>query len=124
VGVKELIDFGMLAEFIGRLPIAVQLAELGPAELLRVLTEPPDALTREYRELLELDEIDLEFTSGALEAIVAHTLERGVGARGLRSTLEQVMAEVLFEAPERQARKVRVDAAMVRARLWGPGQRL
>ncbi|MDQ3264626.1 MAG: ATP-dependent Clp protease ATP-binding subunit ClpX [Myxococcota bacterium] len=117
VRVKELIDFGMLAEFLGRLPVVVQLELLGEEELLRVLTEPPDAIIREYKELLQLDDISLEFKETALREVVRYSLERGLGARGLRAILEHVMSEVMFDAPERKRRKVELDGAFVRARL-------
>jgi ATP-dependent Clp protease ATP-binding subunit ClpX len=119
ISVKQLVDFGMLAEFLGRLPVMVQLDMLGEEDLVRVLTEPPDSIVREYRELLSLDDIDLEFTEDALREVVRYSIERGLGARGLRSILEFAMADVMFEAPERRRRGVRVDADMVRARLHG-----
>ncbi|XXF75740.1 ATP-dependent Clp protease ATP-binding subunit ClpX [Myxococcaceae bacterium GXIMD 01537] len=119
ITVKQLVDFGMLAELLGRLPVLVQLDILGEADLLRVLTEPPDSIVREYRELLALDDIELEFAGDALREVVRYSMERGLGARGLRSILEHVMADVMFEAPERRLRRVRLDAAFVRARLHG-----
>ena len=84
---------------------------------MRVLTEPPDAITREFRELLALDEVDLEFQDDALHAVARYSLERGLGARGLRSILEQLMSDVMFEAPERRRSRVRVDRDFVRRRL-------
>jgi ATP-dependent Clp protease ATP-binding subunit ClpX len=117
ISVKQLVDFGMLAEFLGRLPVMVQLQALGEADLIRVLTEPPDSIVREFRELLAYDEIDLEFSEEALRAVVRFSVEKGLGARGLRSILEHVMADVMFEAPERRRRKLVVDADFVNARL-------
>ncbi|MBN1208162.1 MAG: ATP-dependent Clp protease ATP-binding subunit ClpX [Myxococcaceae bacterium] len=119
ITLRQLVDFGMLAEFLGRLPVMVQLQALGEAELLRVLTEPPDSLLREFRELLAYDEIELEFTQEALRAVARFSGERGLGARGLRSILEHVMADVMFEAPERRRRLLRVDEDFVSARLLG-----
>lgn len=119
ITVKQLVDFGMLAEFLGRLPVMVQLHALGEKELLRVLTEPPDSVMREFRELLQYDEIELDFTEDALRAVVGFSLEKGLGARGLRSILEHVMADVMFDAPELRRRRVMVDADFVRARLAG-----
>ncbi len=115
--VKELIDYGMLAEFLGRLPVMVQLRALGEDDLIRVLTEPPDAITREYRELLALDEVQLDFDPGALRAVVRHAIDRGLGARGLRAIIEKVMQQVMFEAPDGRRAQVRVDEAFVRMRL-------
>ncbi len=114
---KDLVEYGMLAEFLGRLPVVVQLDELGQDELLEVLTGPPDSLLREYRERLAADEVDLAVTDGALREIVRFAHERGYGARGLRSVVEEIIAEVLFEAPERRGTRVAVDAGWVRRRL-------
>ncbi|MFY0530438.1 ATP-dependent Clp protease ATP-binding subunit ClpX [Archangium gephyra] len=116
---KQLVDFGILAEFLGRLPVVVQLDLLGEPELLRVLTEPPDSIVREYRELLGLDGIELELTDDALREVVRFSIEKGLGARGLRSILEHVMSDVMFEAPEHRRRQITVDQDFVRARLGG-----
>jgi ATP-dependent Clp protease ATP-binding subunit ClpX len=114
---KDLLDYGMLAEFLGRLPVVVQLDELGETELLEVLTGPPDAVVREVKELLSADGVELAFTDGALREIVRHAVERGAGARGLRAIVEEVVADVLFEAPERAGTRVTLDAALVRRRV-------
>jgi ATP-dependent Clp protease ATP-binding subunit ClpX len=119
VTTKQLVDFGMLAEFLGRLPVVVQLDLLGEPELLRVLTEPPDSIVREYRELLGLDGIELELTDDALREVVRFSIDKGLGARGLRSILEHVMSDVMFEAPEHRRRQVTVDQGFVRTRLAG-----
>jgi ATP-dependent Clp protease ATP-binding subunit ClpX len=117
--VKELIEYGMLAELLGRLPVQVQLTELTPDELYQVLTAPPDALTKEYREALKLDGVDLELREPALRAIVQYAVDKRLGARGLRSILEEVLADVLFEAPERRGQSVVVDRPFVEKRLAG-----
>jgi ATP-dependent Clp protease ATP-binding subunit ClpX len=119
ISTKQLVEYGMLAEFLGRLPVVVQLELLGEPELLRVLTEPPDSIIREYRELLGMDGIELEFAEEALREVVRFSVEKGLGARGLRSILEQVMADVMFEAPEHRSNHVTVDPGFVRARLVG-----
>ncbi len=119
VTVKELTDFGMLAEFLGRLPVQVQLQPLEEADLLRVLTEPPDAITREYKELLALDGVDLELSRGALKEVVRYATHHKLGARGLRAVMEHLMADVMFEAPERRRRRVLVDEGFARRRLRG-----
>jgi ATP-dependent Clp protease ATP-binding subunit ClpX len=119
ITVKQLVDFGMLAEFLGRMPVVVQLELLGEPELLRVLTEPPDSIIREYRELLGMDGIELDFTEGALREVVRFSVDKGLGARGLRSILEHVMSDVMFEAPEHRRREFQVDEGFVRARLVG-----
>ncbi|MCP3141094.1 ATP-dependent Clp protease ATP-binding subunit ClpX [Pyxidicoccus xibeiensis] len=119
ISTKQLVDFGMLAEFLGRLPVVVQLEKLGEPELIRVLTEPPDSIVREFRELLAMDDIELDFADGGLREVVRYSVERGLGARGLRSILEFVMADIMFEAPEHRRRRVEVDADFVRQRLVG-----
>ena len=117
IGTKELTEYGMLAEFLGRLPVVVQLEPLGEDELFQVLTAPPDSLAREYREVLSLDGVELNLTEGALREVVRFAIEKGVGARGLRSIMEEVMAEVMFDAPEKRGHKVTVDAASVKRKL-------
>jgi ATP-dependent Clp protease ATP-binding subunit ClpX len=106
-----------LVELLGRLPVQVQLGELSPAELYEVLTAPPDSLVKEYREALKLDGVELDLREGALRAIVQYAVDKRLGARGLRSILEEVLADVLFEAPERRGQTVVVDRAFCDARL-------
>jgi ATP-dependent Clp protease ATP-binding subunit ClpX len=115
--VKELIEYGMLAEMLGRLPVQVQLEELTPDELYKILTFPPDALAREYREALSLDGVDLDLQEGALRAIVEYSVEKKLGARALRSILEEVLADVMFEAPEKHGEKVVIDRRYALSRL-------
>jgi ATP-dependent Clp protease ATP-binding subunit ClpX len=114
---KDLLEYGMLAEFLGRLPVVVQLDELGPDELLDVLTGPPDAVVREVKDLLASDGVDVAFTDGALREIVRYAIERGAGARGLRAIVEETVSDLLFEAPERRGTRVSIDAAYVRRRM-------
>jgi ATP-dependent Clp protease ATP-binding subunit ClpX len=114
---KELVEYGMLAEFLGRLPIVVQLEELTDEELLEVLTGPPDAVVREVKELLAADGVDLSFSDGALREIVRYAVDRRAGARGLRAIVEEVLADLLFEAPERAGTRASIDAGFVRRRV-------
>src|SRR5437764_10740725 len=107
--VKELIEYGMLAELLGRLPVQVQLRELTPDELYQVLTVPPDSLAREYKDAVALDGAALDLRDGALRSIVEYAVEKRLGARGLRSILEEVLADILFEAPERRGETLVVD---------------
>lgn len=116
---EELISFGMLAEFLGRLPVVVELDELGPAELRAILTEPEDALVREYRQRLALEGIDLAFSEDALLEMVRFAISRRVGARGLRAIMEEVVGDLLFDAPGTPHRRVLIEANWVRARLDG-----
>ncbi|HEY0838714.1 MAG TPA: AAA family ATPase [Vulgatibacter sp.] len=117
---RALLSYGLLAEFVGRLPVLVQLEELGEDELVRILTEPRDALLREYRELLAIDGIDLRITEGALRAIVGRAKSKGLGARALRGTMEEVLEETLFSAPERPGIPCTIDEAYVASRLVCP----
>lgn len=115
---RELIEYGMLAEFLGRLPVMVQLGDLSADELRQILTVPPDSIVREYQELLAADEITLEFTAGALDAMVGWAIDKGLGARALRAIVEEVMADWMFEAPERAGESITIDEAWVRQKLW------
>ena len=117
IGFRDLVSFGMLAEFLGRLPVVVQLHELGGPELERILVEPEDSLVREYRSRLALDGVELVVRPGALRELASQARERGVGARGLRALMERVCADLLFDAPDMDGRRVVVDAAYVRRRL-------
>jgi len=114
---QELISFGMLAEFLGRLPVVVELEELGANDLVRVLTEPEESLVREYRDRLALDGVELVLRAAALKEMAQHAISRRVGARGLRSIMEEVCSEILFDAPGKTGKKVIVDAQFVRRRL-------
>jgi len=114
---KDLLEYGMLAEFLGRLPLVVELAALSEDDLFQILTVPPDSIVREYKELLALDDIKLKFAEDGLRQVVRYAADKGLGARGLRAILEEVMHDVMFEAPERQGTTIEVDGAMVRARL-------
>ncbi|MFO0576924.1 MAG: ATP-dependent Clp protease ATP-binding subunit ClpX [Polyangia bacterium] len=115
--VEDLASYGMLHELLGRLPVRVQLRPLGEEELCQILTEPRDALLREYTQLLELDGVRLEIEPSALREIARAALRQGTGARGLRSLVEAVCHDLMFEAPERRGETVRLDAERVRARL-------
>ncbi len=115
--VKELIEYGMLAELLGRLPVQVQLSELTSDELYQVLTVPPDCLAREYKDAVALDGAALDLRDGALRSIVEYAVEKRLGARGLRSILEEVLADILFEAPERRGETLVVDREYCETRL-------
>jgi ATP-dependent Clp protease ATP-binding subunit ClpX len=117
VSTKDLLDYGMVQEFLGRLPVVVCLDALGADELLKILTLPPDSLLREYKELLALDDVDLHVTQGALKEIVEFSVARRAGARGLRGIMEEVCHDLLFEAPELRRRRVVIDLPTVREKL-------
>jgi len=96
---KDLINFGLIPEFIGRIPITATLNELSLEDLIKVLTEPKNAITKQYQALFELDGIDLEFSEDALEEIAKMADEKGVGARGLRGIIEKIMLPLQYELP-------------------------
>jgi ATP-dependent Clp protease ATP-binding subunit ClpX len=117
VGTKELLDYGMLAELLGRLPVVVQMEALDEEQLLEILTVPPDALVREYQQLLALDDVKLEIEDEGLRQVVRYAVRRRIGARGLRAIVEEVCHELMFEAPERRGETVVVTERYVRERL-------
>ena len=98
---EDLLKFGLIPELIGRLPVISVLGELTEEQLVRVLVEPKNALVKQYKELLKLEGIELEFTDGALSTIAKMAIERGSGARGLRAILEDVMLDIMYEAPSK-----------------------
>ena len=124
IATETLISYGLLAELLGRLPVRVQLAALSEADLIEVLREPPDALTRQYAQQLALDDIQLQFTDDALGAIARAALQERCGARGLRSLMESVLRDLLFEAPERRGERVIIDPDFVRQRLAQRGSNI
>ena len=98
---EDLIKFGLIPEFVGRLPIVVTLDQLDEAQLIRILTEPKNALVRQYGYLLDLDGVELLFEPAALKKIAHQAIERKSGARGLRAIVENVLMETMFELPSR-----------------------
>jgi ATP-dependent Clp protease ATP-binding subunit ClpX len=96
---EDLLKFGMIPEFIGRLPVVTTLEDLDEPALMRVLTEPKNALVKQYQRLFELENVRLEFTEDALHAIAGKAIKRKTGARGLRSILEGVLLDIMFELP-------------------------
>ncbi|MEJ6400752.1 ATP-dependent Clp protease ATP-binding subunit ClpX [Nicoliella lavandulae] len=98
---EDLLKFGLIPEFIGRLPILTALNKLTESDLVRVLTEPKNALVKQYKKLLALDNVELDFDEDALKAMAKLAIERDTGARGLRSIIEGVMENIMFEVPSR-----------------------
>lgn len=96
---QDLVKFGLIPELVGRVPVNVTLESLGKDALVRILTEPKNAIVKQYQKLLELDEVQLEFDEDALEAIADTALQRKTGARGLRAIMENVMMDVMYKAP-------------------------
>ena len=98
---EDLLKYGLIPEFVGRLPIIVTLDALDEEALIRILTEPRNALVKQYEKLFELDGVSLEFSQDALKAVAEEALKRNTGARGLRSILEEVMLDVMYDIPSR-----------------------
>ena len=96
---EDLLRFGLIPEFIGRLPLIASLEELDEAALMKILTEPKNALTKQYKKLFELENTQLRFTEGALSAIATEAIQRKSGARGLRAILENLMLDLMFDVP-------------------------
>lgn len=112
---EDLVKFGLIPEFIGRLPVVATVDDLDRDSLVRVLTEPKNALVKQYQYLLAMDQVELEFTREALGAIADKAIDRATGARGLRSILEELLVPVMFEIPDREAPgRITVTAEMVR----------
>jgi len=114
---KELLDYGFLAEFLGRLPVRVELSPLAEDDLYLIMTGPPDAVVREYQALLKMDGVDLRFADEGLRAIAAYCIRRRTGARSLRTIVEEICHDVMFEAPERKGETVTIDADAVEGHL-------
>lgn len=98
---QDLLKYGLIPEFVGRVPIIVTLEALDAQSLMRILKEPKNALVKQYKKLLELDGVDLEFMDDAMEAIAGEALRRNTGARGLRAIIEDIMLDVMYEVPSR-----------------------
>ena len=112
---QDLVKFGLIPELVGRVPVTVTLESLDKEDLIRILTEPKNAIVKQYMKLLELDEVELEFDKEALEAIAETSLKRKTGARGLRAIMENVMMDVMYRAPsDKNLRYCRItkDAVM------------
>ncbi|NBR93525.1 MAG: ATP-dependent Clp protease ATP-binding subunit ClpX [Actinobacteria bacterium] len=99
---EDLLKFGMIPEFIGRLPVITSVDALDHDALMQILTEPKNALTRQYQKLFELDGVELEFTPEALTAVAEQAIKRGTGARGLRAIMEEVLLTMMFDTPSRK----------------------
>ncbi|MFC3931684.1 ATP-dependent Clp protease ATP-binding subunit ClpX [Streptococcus dentapri] len=111
---EDIQKFGLIPEFIGRLPVLAALEQLSIDDLVRILTEPKNSLVKQYRTLLSYDGVDLEFDQEALETIAAKAIERKTGARGLRSIIEETMMDIMFEIPsQEEVTSVRVTKAAV-----------
>jgi len=98
---EDLLRFGLIPEFVGRLPIVATLDELDEDALVQILKEPKNALVKQYQKLFEMDGVKLQFTEGALRAVAREALRRGTGARGLRAIMEEIMLDIMYEIPSK-----------------------
>lgn len=115
VEAQDLIQFGLIPEFVGRLPVVATLEELDEESLVRILVEPKNAITKQYEKLLSMEDVDIEFRKDALQAVAHSSLQRKTGARGLRTILENVLLETMYELPRLEnVKKVILDGAVVR----------
>jgi len=97
----DIVKFGLIPELVGRIPVVVTLNDLDKEALVRIISEPKGSLIRQYQKLMELDGVRLQFGDGALEAIAEEAIKRNTGARGLRSIMEQMMMQIMYEVPSR-----------------------
>ncbi|HCP19280.1 MAG TPA: ATP-dependent Clp protease ATP-binding subunit ClpX, partial [Alphaproteobacteria bacterium] len=102
---EDLLKFGLIPEFVGRLPILATLEDLDKTALIRILTEPRNALIKQYQSLFNMDNVNLEFRDDALDAIAEKAIERKTGARGLRAIVEQVLMDTMFDIPTKEGIK-------------------
>lgn len=118
VGPGDLVKFGLIPEFVGRLPLIATLEELDEDSLIRVLTEPKNALLKQYQELFNMEQVELEFTPSALVAVAKKSMERRTGARGLRSIMENILLDSMYRVPsEKDISKVLIDEKTVQENL-------
>lgn len=113
----DLKSFGLIPEIIGRLPVITYTDELDREALLKILKEPKNALTKQYKRIFELDNVDLKFTDEALNYIVDKTIENKIGARGLRGTMENIMTRAMFDAPSSDVKEITVDIDYVKEQI-------
>ena len=112
---QDLLRFGIIPELIGRLPVITPLNSLGREDLIRILTQPKNALTKQYKALMSMDDVELVFEDEALGAIADKAIEKEIGARGLRSVMEGVMTRVMYEVPSDESiRKVIITADSIK----------
>ena len=111
---EDLVKFGLIPEFVGRLPVIATLEELDEDALVRILVEPKNALTKQYGKLFDMEEVDVDFRQDALRAVAKKAMERKTGARGLRSILEAVLLDTMYEIPsDKSIAKVVIDASVI-----------
>jgi ATP-dependent Clp protease ATP-binding subunit ClpX len=114
---QDLKSFGLIPEIIGRMPVLTYLNPLDRAALERILTEPKNSIARQYQKLFEMDGVELTFTKEALDAMVDKAVEFKLGARGLRSIVENVMMDSMFDMPSKKVKKFEVTGDYVRKQM-------
>ena len=114
----DLIEYGMIPEFVGRVPIVSPLMPLVEEDLVRIVTEPKNAIVKQYKKYFELEGVELEFTPEALKAIAKQAMQTETGARGLRTVIEEIMLNIMYELPTRaqEIALCRIDANVVKNR--------
>lgn len=117
VQVEDLMEYGLIAEFVGRLPVIVELEELSESQLVKIMTDPPDSILREYTRLFAMDGLELTVEPEALAAVAAYAKRRKLGARSLRTSFEDLMHDHMFEAPERPGEKIVITRDEVQKKL-------
>ena len=111
---EDLIQYGLIPEFVGRLPVAATLDELDEDQLVKILIEPKNAITKQYVKLFAMEDCDIEFRDDALRAVARKSMERKTGARGLRSIMENVLLDTMYDLPSMDnVSKVVVDEAVI-----------
>ena len=112
---EDLIKFGLIPEFIGRLPVITTLEQLDEDALIKILTEPKNSLTKQFSKLFEMEDVELDIREDALSEIAKKAIERKTGARGLRSILEHILMETMYKVPsEESLNKVVLDGSVVK----------
>jgi ATP-dependent Clp protease ATP-binding subunit ClpX len=115
---EDLIKYGLIPEFVGRLPVVATLEELDQEALVRILREPKNSLMRQYQKIFEFEGVELKFTDGAQEAVAREALKRNVGARGLRIILEELMLELMYNVPsQRDIKQCVINEEVVESRV-------
>ena len=116
---EDLLKFGLIPEFVGRLPVIGSVTPLDKAALVQILVEPKNALVKQFQKFFELEGVELDLDDGALDAIAEQALLRGTGARGLRAILEEVLLGVMYDLPsEQDAVRVEIDEHHVREKVY------
>ena len=111
---EDLIKYGLIPEFVGRLPVVATLRELDESALMQILTEPKNALTKQYKKLFDMEGVEIDFREDALIAVARKAMERKTGARGLRSILESVLLDIMYEIPsQNEVSKVVIDDSVI-----------